>query len=190
MREQLAMKFEFYREQVLDWTQSLNDRERLLLMVASALLILFLIFSGIESALTKMQVQRSQLEKTEQDFDLLGPLLQRYNRLALQKSEIESQFQNKAGRVPARSYIEDIAKNRAKITSQLNINQTGSDDFGDHFRRSNFKVTFQTGDLDQLVSFLQAVEEGSQPLLLTRIDVNRIGSQLRFSAEISSIEPK
>jgi len=190
MRDQVAMKYQFYRDQVVDWAQNLNERERLMLMIAGVLIVLFVLFTGVEAAISKMQQQKAGLVKVEQDLDSLGPLLQRYNRLALQKADIEAEFLQKAGRVPARSYIEDIAKNKAQITSQLNINNTGIDDFGDDFRRSNFKVSFQTADLNQLVSFLQAIEEGSQPLLLTRIDVNRIGNQLRFSAEISSIEPR
>jgi|GEM_PF-4349777 len=190
MREHLSTHIRFYRERTIDWAQGLNERERILLIAAGVIAVFFIVFSGVETVISRMNQQKNLLIKAEQDYESLGPLLQRYNRLALQKSDIESEFLQESGRLPARSYIEDIAKNQAKITSQLNINNTGSDDFGQDFRRLNFKVSFQTGDLDQLVSFLQAIEEGPQPLLLTRIDINRIGTQLRFTAEISSIELK
>lgn len=173
------------------WYTSLSAREKGLvaLLIASTLVIGgYSLADGVFSALA---TRKAELNAVHDDSLRLGRYLRQYRTLLAKKDAIEKQFAGVQGALPARSYIEQVAHKKADIQSTIDIKPLSTVPFGEHFSRSVFRVSFISSDLEQLTTFLREIDDGPQPLLVTRLDIRKHAArQLKVDIEISSIEPK
>lgn len=173
---------------------NLSSREKMLLYVASLTLVLFgigfFIFDVIYPAFDK---QSQVLTKIERELDTLPRLLSEYTDILNQEKEMEARFNSSDPNVDIPSYIENIINEIEGQSISAAITPRGAaSDLGERFRRKSFDIKFTTADMKPLVLFLDKISHGSQPLLITKIELKRLGTgaSIRVAVELTSIRPR
>ncbi len=179
-----------YIDKGMTWFYELSQREKFFVILAASILIFMGIYTVAEDIVTKFDDQAKKLAAVEESIKDISPLIAGYEKLRNQQVAIEERFKGAKPNFAVRSYLETLLKEKADITSRVSINTGTPDDFGDSLKRTLVKLRFSADEPKQLTNFLKALQNGSHPLLLSEININKLGRRLDVSAEVQSITPR
>ncbi len=169
------------------WYYDTSPREKYLLFLMLGVAVFLGGYSLVESSYSSFTSQSQQIHQAKETLEQLSDLLPQYVRLQQQKKQIESRFEGGELKMGIRSYIEDLATKKASISTRPNIQQIGSEPFGDNFELTKISVSFNTKDPAELIHFLKEIDKSEHPIILSRLEVRRLGSRLSVQTKLSSI---
>jgi len=167
--------------------QGTTEREKLLIVSMTTIIFVFVSYFALNTITGALDSQNKALAKIERSFKDAVPLLSQYQRLNLQRETIEARFKDKEKILGIRSYLEDIATNKAKLSGRVNIRDRKAEKFGKFFIRTPVSIEFITNDISELINLLRQITESKEPLLITSVRINKLGRRLKTTTRLNMI---
>ena len=142
---------------------------------------------GIYGAFTEQLAER---ERVERDYRSVLVLVERYSKLDKRRLEIEARYQKFEVKEGVLSYLERLVKEKGNVQAgRFKITSGKEREFGGNYVQSPFRIKLDTTNLNELVAFLKELTDGSQPLILTELDIqkNLVSNQLSVELDVSSM---
>lgn len=175
---------------VVTWFTKLSQREKVIVVVAALIGIVFGVHALYEPIQIAFEEQRVQLAKIETDKKTVEIVLDRYQKLVQKKRALESRYQEFEIKEGVLSYLERLVKEKGKVPDgKYKITSNKEREFGGSYEQAPFTIKFDTASMPDLVEFLNEVVQGAQPLILTRIDLTKspVTSLLTVEVDVSTI---
>ncbi|MCB0333753.1 MAG: type II secretion system protein M [Bdellovibrionales bacterium] len=175
------------KQRIIEWYQGISTREQYLIFLMVGIALSIGGYSLVEESYSSFTNQSQNIRQAKETLEQLSALLPQYVRLQHQKKEIESRFEGGELRMGIRSYIEDLATKKAAMSTRPTIQQINTEPFGDNFELTKISVSFNTQDPAELIQFLKEIDKSEHPIILSRLEVRRLGSRLSVQTKLSSI---
>lgn len=178
-------------EQLKNFWQNRNPRERVLLSVLSiglGLMILWpALITPVQGAFRK---QSSELEDITLTYTAAPDILARYSKLVNRKKELEKFYSGVDVSSDPLSYLERLLRDTAKASGTYNVTPREGTQLGGKYAHKLFMVNFQSSSLDNVAAFLKELTSGPQPMLISQINLDRrpTTSTLNVQLEVSGFE--
>lgn len=175
---------------VVTWFTKLSQREKVIVVAAALIGIVFGIHALYEPIQIAFEEQSVQLAKIETDKKTVEIVLDRYQKLVQKKRALESRYQEFEIKEGVLSYLERLVKEKGKVPDgKYKITSNKEREFGGSYEQAPFTIKFDTASMPDLVEFLNEVVQGAQPLILTRIDLTKspVTSLLTVEVDVSTI---
>ena len=135
--------------------------------------------------------QARSLKRLDMQVAALPQNLRRWAALEKRREEIESRFETQESQAEVRTYLEKLSKEKVGIEDRgLSIRKFAPVDFGGRFEQVKYNLGFKTEKMDQVVQLLQSIQDGSIPLVIGSVNIQKRGVRLDVQLEISSISLK
>jgi hypothetical protein len=180
-----------YRNLMIEKYVGLSSREQLLI-IGVILFCFYFIFSwsyGLVSELDAAQMKR--LKTAESDLNSMPNIIERHISLKLRQRQAEKEYENVKLSEGALAHLEKLIKEVAGIPEGYLIKDKASQKFSDQYQQLPFQVSFNTVDFAKLIRFLDELENGEKPLILSSLSLSRSGgrnSRIRVELVASTIE--
>ena len=143
---------------------SLSQRERLLVLGGVLVLApLFLTHLVIKPVVAQFSQQSTALAQIESDIKTLPFILDRYQKFASKKADIESEFKQVEIKEGEQSLLENILSGKVDAGFDITPGQTRA--FGGSYEQAAVTVRFSTSSLSTLVVTWTALDTPSESLL-------------------------
>ena len=166
-------------------SMTFSSRETTLITVIGLGFALYIIFTFIISPTSEaFAKQYERLKSIQQTLEVAPDMVQRYSKLLARRSEIEKFYERIEAKESALSHLESLLLNVGKVQpGTYTVNQRPQPDFADKYKHTAFIVKFDIGNLENLASLLKDIAQGSQPMLLSQISLEK-----KMSADILSVQ--
>lgn len=179
------------QEKIKEWFTSLSEREKGMVLVA----VIVTLMVGIENVYTpineRMTKQAKELDRLNKELQALPYALERYTKLQASKDLVEREFKGVEMKEGALAYLEGLVKTKAGIAEGFTIRDRTVRKFSEKYEQVPFAVNFRITDFPRLITFLEALTGGEQPLIVSQIELTRSrkADNLDVKIEVSSIRP-
>ena len=170
------------------WKRS-AERERVLIGVSIVAIAVAAVYQVAAWGGQVFAAQQERLSEAQKDADRAAQLLQSYLKLSAHKQQLEKQFEQVENREGGLGYLENLVRNEAGVTEGFAIKDSPVKAFGGNYEQAPFNISFSITSLEKLVAFLKALVHGSQPFILSKLDIqkSRRAERLEVDLEVSSI---
>jgi hypothetical protein len=174
------------KEKLIKIFNKFSDREKILAIGGSIVLLLIGLNSLATPLLEKSAAQKLILKKTTDNLALLPNQLEKFQTLYLRQQKIEKEFQQVSFKGGVLSHLEELIRTKAKVDSPTNykINPLPEKPFSTDYRQEPFRVEIYTTSESDLKVFLDELVNGSRPLVLTSIDIKKAPNQSRLIVQL------
>lgn len=175
---------------VSDWWRALQPRERMIVSAAGVVGALAMIWVPIAAFQSFLDDNERMLKIRTQQIETVQQRLQRYHQLKERFEKIQTTFRE------SQMTFEQVTSELDKIVKQT----IGSDNYdlkksrepskmGDEFEKQDFTLRVHALTLPQLVKLLYEFEQGTRPLFLGKVDLQKTPRSSQFSTtmEVFSI---
>jgi type II secretory pathway component PulM len=172
------------------WTQR-TLRERIVAVVAALFLGFTVLYPLlVEPVLIAFADQSREIDSLKKTYDVAPDTLDRYSKLLARRRDIEAFYNQADLSADPLSYLEGLLKNTAQAAGSYNVTPREGIQLGGKYTTKFFAVNFQTGSYENLVSFLNAVTSGKQPMLISQINIDKrgAGETINVQLEVSGFE--
>ncbi|RMD86845.1 MAG: hypothetical protein D6808_02515 [Candidatus Dadabacteria bacterium] len=179
-----------FRAEIKRYLEKLSLREKALIAVGAfvlGILGLYALYQPIHRAFDRQERMVMKLSSDAKDIRLA---LTQYLTLKQRLGCTERKFKRANLSARIRTHLEKVLENEGKIpTGQYNIKRNAKRLLGEEFELSPYTIKFDTTSLKDLVSLLQTIFDGSKPLLITRLDIqkSRRSDKLSVTIDVTSI---
>lgn len=175
---------------IKSWFLKLSVREQQLIVLASAV-VLIMVFYGIgESVYQSFTDLNRDLEAAEHELTSVSALLSQYSKAKAQRDRIENEFRSVEFKEGELTYLEDLIRRKLNLSGGFTITPRAATKFGVNYEQHPFTIKFTLSDLKLIMEFLSEIVSGSQPLLLTRLNIlmSHNKESLEVDMDVSSIK--
>jgi hypothetical protein len=169
----------------------LSLRERLIVVVAVGILSLFGVSRVVGSVKEAFAIQSQQLTDLEARVQSLPGLVGHYEKRKGRRDTIKAKYKQLERKEGTLSYLERLI--RDKVGTTPFINEGPSQPFGTQYEQTRFSISkVRASSLEALASLLNELVNGAQPLLVTRLQIEKPFSINRLDVEldVTSISEK
>ena len=170
----------------------LSQREKIIISIAVLFIGVMLAYSEIVLPVrAAFSSQAQRLRDLEQSIEVAPDMLARYQKLVQRKTEIEQFYENVDAKESPLSHLESLLLNKAQVPAgSYTVNSRPQPDFAEKYKHTAFIVKFDTSNLGTLMAFLRELVKGSQPMLLSQINIEKklTSDSLSIQLEVSSFE--
>jgi general secretion pathway protein M len=173
-----------------EWTESLreaweklSDRERRLLSISGAVVVLVIVFAGVwTSALAEVEEERDAIRMVLADIDRSADQLAKRDA---ERRSVEERYRNKAPALEA--YIESRAKDEGLEVRQGAEEQEKTIN---GYRRQSVRMSFSNVALRPIMHLLTSIAEEPSPLAIERLVIEHYsaGDSYKVDVNVSSYE--
>ncbi len=168
-----------------------NPRERVLLSglgVVAAVMILWP--AVIQPVISAFDRQSKELEDVTLTYTAAPDILARYSKLMNRRKELEKFYSGVDVAADPLSYLERLLRDTAKASGTYNVTPREGTQLGGKYAHKLFMVNFQSGSLENVAAFLKELTDGTQPMLISQINLDRrpTTSTLNVQLEVSGFE--
>ena len=167
----------------------LSPRERWLGLAALVVVFLMaftsLIVKPFKIAFAEQSSEFTELTTT---YDVVPEILSQYGKLVARRKEIEGFYEKIDLKSDPLTYIERLLKDVAQVPAgAYSVTPRDGVPLGERYAHKMYSVQFETTNQQSLAKFLKELTTGSQPMLLSQINVDkRLSSEsLRVQLEVS-----
>lgn len=168
-----------------------TPREKVVAVLAGLFLGATIIYPLlIEPVLVAFAEQTGKIDSLRRTYAITPEALERYSKLVVRRSEIESFYSQADLSADPLSYLEGLLKDRAQAAGSYEVTPRQGIQMGGKYTHKFFLVKFKTSSYENLVDFLKALTGGKQPMLISQInlDKQRSGETLNVQLEVSGFE--
>jgi hypothetical protein len=167
----------------------LSMRERILAVVAVLVVITMVTYSMvIAPSIQAFATQRVNLKDLETIYDVAPDILGRYAKLVSRRREIEGFYEKVDLKSDPLSYLERLLKESAQIPAGgYSVTPRDGVQLGERYLHKIYTVKFEIADWKNLLRFLKDLTSGSQPMLLSQINLDKrqTSDSLNVQLEVS-----
>ncbi len=163
------------KDQVLDFWAKRTPRERIILSITIAMVSVgFILPMFINPVVQIFAEQSATLSKLKKTYEATPKILKAYAQLSGKRRELEAYYKNADLSTDPLTHLEKLLRDTARADSSYNVTprEGGQKPEGKYIHKI-FKVNFKTDSYPNLVAFLDAVTNGSRPMLIAYLKLNR-----------------
>ena len=174
----------------IDEVRKLSPREKGLLAVAVFVGFIMLSYKVVTDIKTAFAEQTAAIEALNQSQAEVIQNLGRFTVLNARKTQIETDYAKVEIQEGARSYLENLVRTKALVSTGYTIKDMPVSEFGGDFELAPFSIKFTANTLQALTDFLTEIVHGQHPVVLTELDFRKArgGERMEVSLDISSIK--
>lgn len=166
--------------------RALSSREKWIVALAGASLLLLVVFKVYEAASGAFLRQRLEMLSAENERRDLPLRLARFQALLAKKRAIEERFREVEVKEGVRSHMEKLLRKRAGVNPGYSIRDLPAKQFGGDYEQNPYSVRFNSSSLEGIVGFLDDLAYGSQPLILSELEITRSRTGDRFDVTVGA----
>ncbi len=172
------------------WFRNLTGREKQGIALMFGFVVFVMVYVLARNISSTFASIDQELSAANEELSQVSTLLAQYGKVRMQRDTIESEFRSVEFKEGELTYLEDMIRHKLNLNSGFSITPKSTSKFGANYEQHLFTVKFAINDLKLVMDFLTEVVSGSQPLLLTRLDirVTRNGQSLDVDMDVSSIK--
>jgi Tfp pilus assembly protein PilO len=149
---------------------NITQRERRVLAVASVILLLIIVYLGVDAAVQQYQELGRRIEIKKQDLVKISHLRDQYVETHRQVQEIRSRLEKKQKDFSLLSFIEDLA-NREGIREKIGSVKPKKIPLNDDYDESSVEIQMDNITLPKFVDFSYKVEHSGHLLKVKRLRI-------------------
>ncbi len=175
---------------VRDWLDQRTQQERLTLAGGAITVALMILFFVVTAIFEGWEAQAYRYETTLTAIRDAEDQLKTHQTLLAQRREVEHFFRRVDDHQNPLSLLETLFKANLGEEARPRITETGSKNFGQHFRQTTFRVSdLSMTSLEKLLTVVNALTNGKAPFLVTHltIDKNESGGKLDVKLDVSTV---
>jgi hypothetical protein len=161
---------------VLEWFKGLNTRERLIVALAPLLVLAFVIPQIVGKINTSFARQTRFIGDAERDRKQVLQLLGRYASLKAKREAVQQQYKAVEMKDNVLSHLETLLKSKAGIsttTPGVTLKELPAIKVGTNYEQIPYSIRFPINNMSALVTFLEALVGGDQPLVLKKLEFRK-----------------
>jgi type II secretory pathway component PulM len=180
------------KEKILAFWKQRTPRERVILSMASLFVAVVVVYPSVIAPIQgAFSEQSRQLKEIKNTFEVTPDILNRYAHLVARRRDIDAFYTRADLSADPLTHLETLLRDTAKAAGTYNVStQKEGIPLGNRYIHKFFTVNFQTASYEDLAAFLKALTSGSQPMLVSQINLDkRSGSEsLNVQLEVSGFE--
>lgn len=179
-----------YLDKIKAWYLALSKREKVMVAVPIAGVVIFVLHSSIYLPLSStLGKQKLQLEETTQNIKIVAAMIDKHEKLKARRAAIEEEYKEIEIKESGITLLEKMISKHLNLPSRsFDIRPSDPQAFGGNFEKTSYIIKFSTNELPKLVAFLEELVHGSAPMILKRLDLKVSGSNaLDIEIDASSI---
>jgi hypothetical protein len=172
------------------WIAQRTQQERLTLAGGAIIIALIILFFGVTALYEGWEAQAYRYETTVTAIRDAEDQLKTHQTLLAQRREVEHFFRRVDDHQNPLSLLETLFKANLGEDARPRITETGSKNFGQHFRQTTFRISdLSMTSLEKLLTVVNALTNGKAPFLVTHlsIDKNESGGKLDVKLDVSTV---
>ncbi len=180
------------KEKLLDLFRQRTPREKVMLVAAGLILAFMVVYPVVVEPVQEAFARQSeQLRTLSNAYNNTPKVLERYATLQLRRNELEKFYSEINVSEDPLAYLENLLRDVAKAKpGEYTANARQGSSRGDKYITKSFNASFQASSMENVAAFLKALTTGSQPMLLSSINLERRGGgeTLYVQFEVSGFE--
>ena len=178
-----------FRRRINDEIRKFSLRERVLCAMAAIVVTALFVSQSFKFVRERFDTQATEVETVQRSIEDVTAGLSRFSLLTARKAEIEAQYKQVEMSEGVRSFLENMLRTKAEVSSGYTIKDLPTTAFGGNYELAPFSIRFSTTSLQGVINFLNEIVHGPRPLILTDIELrkSRQGDKLDVSLGINSI---
>lgn len=175
---------------LIRWFRNLTIREKQGIALMAGFVLFVVIYVLAQNVSSTFASIDQELSAANEELTQVSTLLAQYSKVKTQRDTIENEFRSVEFKEGELTYLEDLIRHKLNLNGGFSITPKSTSRFGANYEQHLFTVKFTINDLKLVMEFLTEIVSGSQPLLLTRLDirVTRNGESLDIDMDVSSIK--
>ena len=172
------------------YLSKLSGREIGLVACGTAILLFFIAQWCYNTIDQQFSNQKLTIQRAEISAQKLADEIEKYIEVRSRRDRIEKQYREIEMKEEPRSFVESLISKELPDVQRPSITLKNPRDFGGSYKREGLTISFNTANYKGLIGLLKEMVEGDNPLIVSKLKLDRSGNNLRVNMDVDSIRRK